>query len=135
VSDARPPPPEEATRRAAGQAAEALAEAYLVGLGFRVLERNHATRRGEVDLICQEGEVTCFVEVRSRSGLTQGSPLETVGLAKARRIVAAATDWAWRHGKLETALRFDVVAVQLGDGEPRFELVRDAFDAHGRPTG
>jgi putative endonuclease len=87
-----------------------------------------------VDLVCREGEVTCFVEVRSRAGDAQGSPLETISPAKARRVVAAATDWAWRNGRLDGALRFDVVAVRLGAGEPRFELVRDAFDAHGQPT-
>jgi putative endonuclease len=133
VSPPAPPPP-EGSSRAAGQAAEALAEAHLVGLGYRVLARNHATRRGEVDLICQEGEVVCFVEVRSRTGWAQGSPLETVGLAKARRVVAAATDWAWRHDKLSAALRFDVVAVTMTPEGPTFELVRDAFDAHGQPT-
>ena len=128
------PPNPEGDRRAAGQAAEALAEAWLVGQGWAVLDRNHATRRGEVDLVCQEGEVICFVEVRSRTSAAQGSPLETVGPVKARRVVAAATDWAWKHGKLDAALRFDVVAVLLDGPEPAFELVRDAFDASGRPT-
>ena len=129
-----PPPPED--RRALGREGEALAEAFLVGQGYQVLDRNHATRRGEVDLICREGEVTCFVEVRSRSDERHGSPLETIGLAKARRVVAAATDWAWRHGKLEAALRFDVVSV-VWDGEggqPRLTLIRDAFDGSGRPV-
>ncbi len=128
-----PPPEAPGGRREAGRAAEALAEAWLVAQGYQVLARNHATRRGEVDLICREGEVTCFVEVRSRTGEAQGSPLETVSPAKARRVVAAATDWAWRNGRLDSALRFDVVAVVLSEGEPRFELVRDAFDAQGLP--
>jgi putative endonuclease len=123
----------EGTRQR-GQAAEALAEAHLAGLGFLVLARNHATRRGEVDLVCQEGEVTCFVEVRSRTSEAQGSPLETVTPVKARRVVAAATDWAWRHGKLDAALRFDVVGVVIGPDGPSFELVRGAFDAHGQPS-
>jgi len=124
----------EGSRRAAGQAAEALAEAHLVAQGYQVLARNHATRRGEVDLICQDGPTICFVEVRSRSGTAQGSPLETIGSAKARRVVAAATDWAWKNGKLEAALRFDVVGITLGGPEPVVELVRDAFDVTGRPT-
>jgi putative endonuclease len=127
-------PAAPAERSGQGRAAEALAEGFLRGEGYRVLARNHATRRGEVDLVCQEGEVTCFVEVRSRSGEAQGSPLETVTPAKARRVVAAATDWAWRHGRLEAALRFDVVAVVLGPDGPRFQLVRGAFDASGRPA-
>jgi putative endonuclease len=127
------PPPADDTR-SRGREAEALAEAHLTGLGWTVLARNHATRRGEVDLVCQEGEVICFVEVRSRASGDQGSPLETIGPAKARRVVAAATDWAWRHGKLDAALRFDVVGVVLGPAGPAFELVRGAFDAHGQPS-
>jgi putative endonuclease len=128
-----PLPPADDTRTR-GREAEALVEAHLAGLGWRVLARNHATRRGEVDLICQEGEVICFVEVRSRAGEAQGSPLETISPAKARRVVAAATDWAWQHGKLDAALRFDVVGVVLAPDGPRLELVRGAFDAHGQPS-
>jgi putative endonuclease len=129
-----PPPPPADDTRTRGREAEALAEAHLRGLGWQVLARNHATRRGEVDLICQEAEVICFVEVRSRAGEAQGSPLETISPAKARRVVAAATDWAWQHGKLDAALRFDVVGVVLGPAGPAFELVRGAFDAHGQPS-
>lgn len=125
-------PPDSSPRRDRGRLAEALAERYLAGLGYRTLARNHATRLGEVDLVCRDGEVTCFVEVRSRTGEAQGSPLETVGVAKARRVVAAATDWAARHGALDTPLRFDVVAVVFDGEAPRFELVRGAFDASGR---
>jgi putative endonuclease len=134
VTDQAPPGPD---RRALGREGEALAEAFLVGQGYQVLARNHVTRRGEVDLICREGEVICFVEVRSRGDERHGSPLETIGADKARRVVAAATDWAWRNGRLEAALRFDVVAVvRAADeaGEPQITLIRDAFDATGRPV-
>ena len=124
--------PDGTPRRTRGRRAEALAERHLAGLGYRTLARNHATRQGEVDLVCQDGDVICFVEVRSRSSAAQGSPLETVGPAKARRVVAAATDWAARHGALDRPLRFDVVAVLLDGEEPRFELVRGAFDASGQ---
>jgi len=121
--------PESASER--GRRAEAAAAAWLERQGFEVLARNHATRRGEVDLVCREGETLCFVEVRARSSGSHGTPAETVTAAKARRVVAAATDWAVRHGGLDRAMRFDVVAVDLGPGEPRFTLYRAAFDASG----
>jgi putative endonuclease len=118
--------------RELGLAAERRAGEWLASHGYVVLARNHATRRGEVDLVCREGRTLCFVEVRSRSRLDYGSPAASVGPAKARRIVAAATDWAMRHGGLEQDMRFDVVSVDLSQGDPRFELFRGAFDATGR---
>lgn len=120
--------------RELGRAAEAAAAAWLERRGYVVLARNHATRRGEVDLVCRDGSTICFVEVRSRSRLDFGSPAASVHVTKARRVVMAATDWAIRHGGLEQDMRFDVVAVDLSQpGAPRFELFRSAFDASGRP--
>ena len=124
----------EPSTRQRGREAEALAEAWLVRHGFEVLARNHATRRGEVDLICREGTVLCFVEVRSRARRDFGTPAETVTRAKARRVVAAATHWALRHGGLDREMRFDVVSVFTGPGEPALELFRGAFDGEGNPV-
>ncbi len=127
-------PPGANDRRAAGREAEDLAAAFLRERGLEILDRNHATRRGEVDLVAREGETLCFVEVRSRTSEAQGGPEETISAAKARRVVVAATDWAARHGALDREIRFDVVAVTLLAGEPpRLEHFRGAFDADGRP--
>jgi putative endonuclease len=118
--------------RERGRRAEEAVAAWLEGQGFEVLARNHATRRGEVDLVCREGPTVCFVEVRSRSRLDHGTPAESVTRAKARRVVDAATDWAARNGGLEQPARFDVVAVEWTPAGPRFTLYRAAFDAAGR---
>jgi putative endonuclease len=120
-----------AGRRERGREAEDLAAAWLARRGFEILDRNHATRRGEVDLVCREGDVLCFVEVRSRASRAQGEPVETVDGAKARRIAHAATDWALRHGGLDRAIRFDVVSVVAGPAGPEIALYRNAFDADG----
>lgn len=120
-------------RRARGREAEELAAAFLRERGFEILDRNHATRRGEVDIVCREGEVVCFVEVRSRTSDAQGGPEETVDRRKARRVVAAATDWAVKHGGLDRDMRFDVVAITFAGAGARIEHFRAAFDADGAP--
>jgi putative endonuclease len=125
--------PDDGGRRALGRQAEDLAADFLRGRGLEVLDRNHAVRLGEVDLVCREGDVLCFVEVRSRACEAMGGPEETVDRRKARRVVAAATDWALRNGGLDRAIRFDVVAVTFGDGPPRIEHFPAAFDADGNP--
>jgi putative endonuclease len=126
-------PGEGDDRRARGREAEELAAAFLARRGVEVIARNHRIRQGEVDLVCRDGDVLCFVEVRSRSSEAPGGPEETVGPRKARRVVAAATDWAVRNGGLDRAMRFDVVAVTFGEGAPRVEHFPAAFDAGGGP--
>jgi putative endonuclease len=96
-----------------------------------VIVRNHGTPVGEVDLVCRDGETTCFVEVRSRAEVEHGAPAETVSRAKALRVVRAARDWLAKNGGEERPIRFDVVAVTLADGAPAFEHFPAAFDADG----
>ncbi len=119
--------------RAIGRAAEECAAQWLAAQGYRIVARNHLTRRGEVDLVCREGRTLCFVEVRSRSRTDYGSPAASIDVRKARRVVAAATDWALRHGGLDQEMRFDVVSVDLSAVTPRCALIRGAFDVTGAP--
>ena len=99
--------------------------------GYVVLDRNHATRLGEVDLVCRDGAVLCFVEVRSRADAEHGRPEESVDRRKALRVVAAAVDWARRHGALDDEIRFDVVAVTGSGDASECALFPGAFDASG----
>ena len=119
-------------RRARGREAEALAAGWLEERGYRVLARNHALRRGEVDLVCEGEGVLCFVEVRSRTGDGHGTPEETVDRRKARRVILAAEDWLLRNDAAGRDLRFDVVAVTFGEEAPRVVHFPAAFDADGK---
>jgi putative endonuclease len=103
--------------------------------GYRILGRNHLCPRGEVDIVAERGEVLAFVEVRSRRDTGLGSPAETVGFAKRRRVIAAATDFAVRHDLLDRrAIRFDVIAVIDRGGALEIEHLPGAFDATGEAT-
>jgi putative endonuclease len=126
--------PRDGGRGARGAEAEALAAAFLEERGYRVLARNHRLRCGEVDLVCESGEVVCFVEVRSRTGDEHGRPEESIDRRKARRVALAAADWAERNGAVSRAIRFDVVAVTFGDGDPSIVHFPSAFDASGGPV-
>lgn len=128
------PEPRDGGRRARGQLAERLAAGWLEGRGYGILDRNHALRRGEVDLVCEKDGVLCFVEVRSRTGEAHGLPEETVDRGKARRVILAATDWLERNGAQGRDIRFDVVAVTFDEtAPPRVVHFPGAFDADGNP--
>ena len=109
-----------------GEAAERLAEQHLCAAGLRVLARNYQCRLGEIDLVCAEGEVLVFVEVRQRRSERYGGAAGSITAAKRRRLLAAARHYLMRLGCLP-ACRFDVVL--LRGVTPQIEWIRSAFEA------
>ncbi len=117
--------------KARGDAAEALALAYLQGQGLTLLARNYrvalgpSRRAGEVDLIMRERDGTVvFIEVRARADTRRGGAAASVTLAKQRHVLRAATHYLQRVNVLPPC-RFDVVALDAG----QLEWLRGAFDA------
>lgn len=115
-------------RQALGKAGEDLACGELLRLGYAILARRHRTRYGEIDIIAREGETTVFVEVKTREGAAFGDGTAAVTPWKQRRLARMAVDYAARRGLLDSACRVDVVSVTIGEGDPRIEVYRNAFD-------
>jgi putative endonuclease len=112
-------------RQTVGAEKERLARAFLERQGLRLVTGNYRCRRGEIDLVMRDGGVLVFVEVRYRSTDLFGTPAETVGMRKQRRLVAAAAHYLQRHCS-SLPCRFDVLAI--GD-QGRIDWIRDAFHA------
>jgi putative endonuclease len=100
--------------RRVGAAFEQLAADYLARRGIRVVERNFTCKGGELDLVCDDAGTLVFVEVRARAGDAFGSPAETVGSVKRRRLVRAAQVYLHQRALYDRPCRFDVVAVLDG---------------------
>jgi len=112
-----------------GRAGEDLAASFLEGQGYRIVTRNYRKRFGEIDIIAEDGSDLVFVEVKTRSSNTFGSPLEAVDLRKQLRMARAALDYMSGSGLHDRSARFDVVAVHLRQDKPaRIDHVRNAFD-------
>ena len=119
-------------RRTLGQQAELTAATFLERTGLTVIERNVRFAHGEIDLVCRDGAVVVFVEVKCRHTRWGDSPAEAVSWHKQRRLTRLAQHYLkWR--RLENArCRFDVVAVTIADdGAQTVRHVRAAFDAVG----
>ncbi|MFP2904627.1 YraN family protein [Pyxidicoccus sp. 3LFB2] len=116
-------------RREYGNAAEEAAVGFLEAQGWRVLARNWTCRYGELDVVAEQGDTVCFVEVRMRSTAVWGDPAHTVSFAKQRRVVKAALHYLFAYELGERMIRFDVISV-VGRGErATVEHIPGAFDA------
>ena len=110
-----------------GRRGEQIAARYLRRCGYFILARNYRAARAEIDLVAVEGEMLVFVEVKARSSLLFGAPVEAVDEKKQARIRRAADVYAQRYRVCDLPMRFDVVAI-VGTGRNRkLELTRDAF--------
>ncbi len=110
-----------------GRAGERAAGRVLEGLGWRVVGSGFLARRGEIDLVCRDGDRLVLVEVKTRRSDRYGSPAHAVGERKRRSLGAAAAEYralaGWR-GPVD----FAVVALTLEGGEVTgVELFPEAF--------
>ena len=76
------------------------------------LERRFRNKRGEIDLIMQEGETIVFVEVKTRMTGITGTGMMAVNAAKQKRISQAAMLYLMTSRRLGCPVRFDVVEVR-----------------------
>lgn len=106
---------------------EDLALRYLIKHGYRLVERNYRTRRGEIDLSLRKEGTLVFVEVKLRRGTGFGDPLEAVTLRKQATLRYLAERYlADREPDFDT-VRFDVVGILAGREGLRIDHVEDAF--------
>lgn len=109
-----------------GASGEALAAAYLEGLGYHLLDRNwRSGREGELDLVARDGDQIVAVEVKTRSGVAAGHPLEAITAGKARRLRRLLLTWVRERHPRARALRIDAVGIVLRPGrEPSIHHVQ-----------
>ena len=107
------------TRRKTGDKGESLAAAFLRTKGFEILARNVVTKASEIDLVCREGDMLVFVEVKTRRGTEFGYPEESVTQSKRRHLAMAAHQYLQQHRLESTHWRLDAVTVlEKGEGQP-----------------
>lgn len=115
-------------KSALGRAGERLAAEYLEQHGLTVLERNWHCPRGELDVVATDGQRVVFCEVKTRSGVDYGGPVEAVTADKCRRVRELARTWLQERHLVGCAVRFDVVSVLWPPGgEVRIEHREEVF--------
>jgi putative endonuclease len=123
-----------ATRRAFGDRGERAAAKFLRRRGLKIIERQHRSRLGEIDLVALDGGQVVIVEVKTRTSDVAGRPDEAVTPAKQKKLTRLALAYLKRRGWLgKRSARFDVVAVTWPKGQKQPEIVHyeNAFEPVG----
>lgn len=112
---------------AAGLAGEAAAADFLHGCGYRVVARNWRNprdEREELDLVCRDGEILVFVEVKARAAGALVPGYYAVDRRKKNVLRRAALAYLRGLRIRPAAFRLDVVEVELAPSAGRPPVVR-----------
>ncbi len=116
-----------------GRLGEEEAYFYLRRNGYVMVARNYRSprRRGELDLVGWDGDVLCFIEVKTRTTRDVMPAEAAVDAAKQQELAAMAREFL-RRVPGSPACRFDIVSVYCENREapPDITLFKNAFRMH-----
>ena len=77
-----------------GKWGETAAREFLLQRGYVILAQNFRTPYGEIDLVARQGDVTVFIEVKTRTSDQMGLPEESITPRKRQQMLACAECYA-----------------------------------------
>lgn len=119
----------KSSRKKLGSWGEKLACRWLSKNGYKILERNFSSALGEIDIIAQDENYICFIEVKTRSFNNFGTPFESINHFKKKKLQKLALSFLRARGLNPSTqnIRFDVVGIDLQAGRPKIEVIKGAF--------
>ena len=112
-----------------GKWGEDIAAEHLTQHNYEIIKRNVRTPYSEIDIIARQGDITIFVEVKTRAGDEFGGGAAAVTPWKQRRIAQMALDYLSRNHLHDRPCRFDVVTVDMKESGPEVVVYEHAFEA------
>ena len=113
-----------------GELGEAIARAYVRAHSGKVIYKNfQGPKGGELDIVARDGEILCFIEVKSRTSRSAyNRPMDAVDAKKRRYIIKGARAWLDLLKSEDMLWRYDVIEVILEEGKvPDVVWVKQAF--------
>jgi putative endonuclease len=108
-----------------GMEGEQTAADYLLTEDMEILARNWRCSEGEIDIVALDGRALVICEVKTRSSVRYGTPLEAVNRQKAGRLRRLAVRWALEGNVMYHEIRIDVIGVlRTASGEFEIDHVR-----------
>jgi len=109
--------------RTLGALGEKVVTEFLINREYLIVDRNWRIKEGEIDIIARLPDGTfAFVEVKTRTSLAFGHPLEAITREKAHRLQRLALAWLATHQRLGSDYQIDCAAVLIAvDGSYSIE--------------
>lgn len=117
-----------------GRQGEEQAVQYLIQHGYTVCARNWCGTCGEIDIVCEQGELCIFTEVKTRNEKPMNVPHHALTPHKQKNLVQTASQYLTEHEQWHRPCRFDFIAVSIDSSQHiHIHHSPDVFQAQDMP--
>ena len=111
-----------------GNIGEKLAAIYLKENGYTIEKMNFYCKYGEIDIIAKFENMVIFAEVKTRTNLICGYPIDAINYEKKRHLKNSARYYLYKNKIYNLNLRFDAIEVYLKDNKYKINHIKDIID-------
>jgi len=95
--------------------------------GYFILDMNYRNKYGEIDIIAKKDKCLIFIEVKTRTNLEYGDPLETINKLKISRIKRAASFYITSNKLSGFNPSFNVISIIINRGLIKKMVEKDSM--------
>lgn len=119
-------------KNTSGKQGEKYAVAQLEKEGYKIICKNFRAGIAEIDVVAKDGDVLCFIEIKTRKSKEFGYASEAVDKRKIHKLRLGALSFMKRYPGY-SKFRFDVVEVYArvmtsGLSVEEINIIKNAFD-------
>lgn len=115
-------------KRKLGDVGETLAITHLQDKGYRIVDTNWSCKRGEIDIVANDGETLVFVEVKTRRAQSTADSFVAITARKRKKLIASAQLYLHEHALDDVMWRIDAIGIALPKNhQPIIDHVEDAL--------
>lgn len=116
-------------RQITGKFGEDFACEYLRKQNYLIIERNFSCYQGEIDIIAKDisRNELVFIEVKTRTSLKYGSPIDAVNTYKQNHLFRACEYYLYKHKLHHLFVRVDVIEIFIKGNFPYIHHVKQIF--------
>ncbi len=111
-------------RHEIGKIGEDLATEYLENIGYTIIERNFVARQGEIDIIAKDKEELVFIEVKTRTNILYGMPIDAVNEIKQKHFISTVKYYLYSKHLENEFVRLDVIEVYYNNNAYRINHIK-----------
>lgn len=110
-----------------GELGENKAINFLIKNGYNILEKNFRSKHGEIDIIAKEKNEYVFIEVKTRTSIKYGMPVEAVDKNKKEHILNASKYYIYKNYLQNQFIRYDIIEVYINKNNYLINHIKNAF--------